>query len=150
MLFRSRGNYIGTDASGTVPLGNVYGVRVEGASTNNLIGGGTAADRNILSGNSAQVRLIAPGNRVSGNYVGTTADGLAVLGTPGFSHIDVNFGDNIIGTNGDGVTDAGEGNLIAQSVTYAAVIVGLSSSGNGTVVAGNRIGVSLDGNSRLG
>ncbi len=46
------GNFIGTDPTGTIarPQG-VDGIRIFGASQNNLIGGLNAASRNILSGN---------------------------------------------------------------------------------------------------
>src|SRR5918998_4161872 len=44
------GNYIGTDASGTQDLGNFAGVRVSSGS-GNTVGGTTAAERNVISGN---------------------------------------------------------------------------------------------------
>src|SRR5262249_10248748 len=47
-----QGNFIGTDATGTAPLGNVYGLTINGS--NNLIGGTTAEARNLISGNGAQ------------------------------------------------------------------------------------------------
>ena len=46
-----QGNYIGLNAAGTAALGNSdRGIYVKN-STNNLIGGTDAADRNVISGN---------------------------------------------------------------------------------------------------
>src|SRR5262249_49942155 len=47
------GNFIGTDPTGTFRVGNGTGVALIGGSTNNVIGGTVAADRNIISGNTA-------------------------------------------------------------------------------------------------
>ncbi|MCA9125378.1 MAG: hypothetical protein KDB11_34655, partial [Planctomycetales bacterium] len=47
------GNYIGTDVGGTVDLGNTgTGITVNGGSLN-IIGGTTAAERNVISGNNS-------------------------------------------------------------------------------------------------
>ena len=57
-----RGNYIGTDPTGMASNGVLgFGVDIQGASTN-VIGGTTAAERNVISGNGVEagagVRLI--------------------------------------------------------------------------------------------
>ena len=70
------GNYVGTDATGRVKLGNGQcGVAVD--AVDNLIGGFTAASRNVISANATDGALVADagatGNRVWGNYVGTDA-----------------------------------------------------------------------------
>ena len=78
------GNYIGTDPSGGTDLGNSgNGIQIiDGA--NNTIGGGSAADRNVVSGNGGEgIRVdgaLATGNMIRGNYVGTSASGTADLG----------------------------------------------------------------------
>jgi hypothetical protein len=78
-----RGNYIGTDASGTKDLGNLYGV-VIGHAPNNTIGGTNATMRNIISGNEGSGIDIggtgATGNLLQGNYIGTDATGTQDLG----------------------------------------------------------------------
>ena len=53
-------------------------------SANNLIGGATAAARNIISGNAGDGVFVsgasAQGNVISGNYVGVDATGTRALG----------------------------------------------------------------------
>jgi hypothetical protein len=45
------GNYIGTDVTGNMPLGNKIGIHIEASSTENLIGGTSSGARNVISGN---------------------------------------------------------------------------------------------------
>ena len=69
-----QGNYVGLDATGNADLGNAqYGIWI--TSNSNVIGGTTAADRNVISGNSVDGIHIdgVSGNLVQGNYVGTNA-----------------------------------------------------------------------------
>jgi hypothetical protein len=78
------GNYIGTDVTGTVALGNFDdGIRILDAP-NNRIGGTTPAARNIISGNGDMgIEIQIPGsvgNTIQGNYIGTDATGTAALG----------------------------------------------------------------------
>jgi hypothetical protein len=78
-----RGNYFGTDASGTVALGNhADGVWIGRGAQYNLVGGATAAERNLLSGNGSSGVVIDGGlhNTVSGNYIGTDVTGARALG----------------------------------------------------------------------
>jgi len=74
------GNYIGTDVTGTVKLGNSgAGVLINGPSSGNRIGGTTNGTRNIISGNSVDGIQISDngstGNIVQGNYIGTDITG---------------------------------------------------------------------------
>jgi CSLREA domain-containing protein len=67
------GNYIGTDASGTADLGNTdSGVYIEEGAQYNTVGGDTAGERNLISGNDGHGVAIqgttAMSNTVSGNY----------------------------------------------------------------------------------
>src|SRR5262249_13652790 len=81
------GNFLGTDATGTVTtgFGNASGVQVNG--NNNTIGGTTAGDRNVISGNQfGGVRISGAGpgqgagNVVQGNYLSTDVSGTQPLG----------------------------------------------------------------------
>ena len=76
-----QGNYIGLDANGNADLGNAqYGIWI--TSNSNVIGGTTAGDRNVISGNDIDGIYIegATGNLVQGNYVGTNATGTGAVG----------------------------------------------------------------------
>ena len=46
------GNLIGLAADGNSVLGNVHGVSVHGGASNTIIGGDTANERNVISGNT--------------------------------------------------------------------------------------------------
>jgi parallel beta-helix repeat protein len=89
-------NYIGTNAAGTVVLGNGgSGILVTAGATRNLIGGEATGGNdptnsvfvrppqgNLISGNSAYGVLVSNGandNQLSGNFIGTTAAGTAAL-----------------------------------------------------------------------
>jgi hypothetical protein len=79
-----QGNFIGTDAAGSQPVGNTSdGVRIDNAPRN-VIGGEVAGAGNVISGNrSAGVEVTgvnASGNRVQGNWIGLDASGLADVG----------------------------------------------------------------------
>ncbi len=85
------GNYIGTDASGTVDKGNAN-VGVFLHYDENLVGGTNPQDRNIISGNGSngiQIGLIQisydfpTDNQIIGNYIGTDVTGTLDLGNAG-------------------------------------------------------------------
>src|SRR6266446_8039781 len=73
-----QGNFIGTNSAGTTKVSNASGVVISGAA-NNMIGGTTAAVRNIISGNtSVGVEILnvgATNNVVQGNFIGTDVTG---------------------------------------------------------------------------
>jgi hypothetical protein len=135
---RIAGNYVGTDASGTEALGNTfYGVYIDSGS-NNIIGGTSAAERNVISGNDGSGVLITNAdtnaNKVLGNYIGADKNGAAVLGNSahGISIYDAKNtvigsatagGRNVIsGNEGSGVNiygDTATGNRILSNSIYA-------------------------------
>jgi hypothetical protein len=137
------GNYIGTDASGTEALGNGrYGIVLDFSDGANTIGGTTVGARNIISGNGhSGVFIYAEiGDVVVGNYIGTDVTGTGALGN---SQAGVLSTGNIgIRIGGPG---PGEGNVIAGNQ------VGIDVDGDtGDVVAGNYIGTDARGNRALG
>src|SRR5207237_577292 len=74
------GNFIGTDATGAHPLGNIDGV-VTYLSLGNTIGGGVPGAGNVIAANSNEgIRIGGDGDRIQGNYVGTNAAGATGLG----------------------------------------------------------------------
>ena len=97
------GNYLGTDATGTVAQANGHsGVLLYWNADNNTIGGTTAAARNLISGNGTGVWIeeSSDNNVVSANYIGVDASGAADLGN-GYAGVIVNLnsqGNRIGGT----------------------------------------------------
>ncbi|MHC5538400.1 beta strand repeat-containing protein, partial [Singulisphaera rosea] len=112
-----QGNFIGTDAGGTKPLGNQSaGVHIWGPS-NVLIGGTDPGDANVISGNKGSgITTFAdgPGLTIQGNFIGTDLSGTLNLG---------NGGDGVQATY-DGITIGGTapgaGNVIANNGYLAA------------------------------
>jgi titin len=143
------GNYIGTDASGMADLGNAWdGVIIWGGATHNVIGGDTPGKRNIISGNGqAGVTIYASGtmsNTVSGNYIGTDANGMAALGNmENGVKISESAQYNVIG--GD---TPGERNIISGNNGNGVRIYG--STTNSNTVSGNYIGTKVNGTTALG
>ncbi len=144
-----QGNYIGTDVAGTGRLGNGRGVSIR-SSSNNTIGGATAAERNVISGNDAEGVTIAnngTGNRVQGNFIGTDVTGFVALGNgtsgpvTGPGVLIFSASNNTIG----GAT-AGERNLISGNVGNGVLI----SNATGNRVQGNFIGTDVTGTVALG
>lgn len=141
------GNFLGTNVSGLTEAPNFQvGLRIED-SPDNLVGGSTEADRNVISGNQQRGVLISGsnsnGNRISGNFIGVGVDGLTIVdnGLNGIRIIDAPG--NIIG----GV-DPGEGNVISGNSEHGVLILNSGSTGN--LVQGNFIGTDLTGLVGLG
>jgi parallel beta-helix repeat protein len=117
---RVQGNYIGTDKTGTVDLGNNgSGVRIDGAS-NNTIGGTAPGAGNVISGSTSDGVFItgtfgtpnlATGNQVLGNFIGTTADGTDALGNDNAGVIILSRSSRTM----VGGTEPAAGNLIAHN-----------------------------------
>ena len=64
------GNLIGTDPTGTVAIGNGsgYGVELIASALRNTIGGASAGEGNLISGNQADgVVILAPGRLTIGS-----------------------------------------------------------------------------------
>lgn len=136
------GNFIGTDASGTVAqANNGRGVKIEGSS-NNRIGGTTTADRNVISGNfTAGVEIfrdefaggpIPSGNVILGNFIGADATGTTNVFNGG-------NGINLLGASDTvvGGTAPGAGNLIRG--IFQGILLGNSRRTTGTRIEGNQI-----------
>jgi alpha-tubulin suppressor-like RCC1 family protein len=138
-----QGNYIGLNQAGTAAIANSRGVRMTNGAKNNVIGGTTAAYRNIISGCEFGVGLGAAettGNQIQGNFIGTDATGsFAVPNGYGIGISDAN--NNTIGGNGGGTRNLISGNVNANI---------LFSGGSGNIVAGNFIGTNLSGTASFG
>ena len=144
------GNFLGTNADGTIAQANLKGIYIDGGS-NNVIGGSTVASRNLISGNTQHGVLIdqaSESNKVQGNYIGTNLAGTAALAN-GFHGIQIQRGsqNNIVGTDGDGSNDATEGNLISGNTQIGVITENEGTTGN--VIAGNLIGTNAAGTSAI-
>ena len=74
-----QGNLIGTDWTGTLPLGNTgAGVLVDAGSSSNTIGGPVGGARNVISGNAEGIEITGTtttGTDIAGNLIGTDITG---------------------------------------------------------------------------
>ncbi|MBN1139529.1 MAG: hypothetical protein JXM73_23335 [Anaerolineae bacterium] len=141
------GNYIGTDITGQHALGNYQvGVIMEVQASDNVIGGTTSAERNLISGNLRTGVAISDAgsthNTVIGNWIGTDASGTRALGNNPGIHI------NHCGFNRIGGTEPGEGNVISGNLGSAIALAGYEYTDN--LILGNLIGVTPDGSQPLG
>src|SRR5262249_57121739 len=130
------GNYIGTDPSGAMAIGNNGpGVLIADKSSGNLIGGTASGAGNLLSGNWAsgiyitttppnlqRPTTVSPGpafsNTIQGNYIGTNAAGTGALG---------NGSDGVLidhGASGNtvGGTTPGDANVISGNGLPAGIV----------------------------
>jgi hypothetical protein len=141
---RIRGNYIGLNATGDAALPNVNsGVRIEGASIDNEVGGEVAGAGNVISGNNGPGVLIfgsdTTGTKVQGNLIGLRADGVTPQGNGGEGvRIDSSAEDTLVG----GVSALAR-NVISGNSADGVIIAGASTSGN--QVKGNYIGLDASG-----
>ncbi|HEV3339267.1 MAG TPA: PKD domain-containing protein, partial [Pirellulales bacterium] len=140
------GNLIGTNTAGTAGLPNA-GNGVEVAGFDNVVGGTTAAARNVISGNLANGVLLngssSSGNLVEGNYTGADVTGTAGLGNL-HDGVAMQSGAN---RNTIGGTATGAGNVIAAD-HWDGILVDTTSNAN--TIVGNDIGVGANGTAALG
>lgn len=139
------GNRIGTNATGTALIANtVVAIEITSEAQNNVVGGTTAADANVIVGSPIGVNLDGNNafnttrNTVAGNFIGTTSAGAT------------DFGNGI----GVQITGGAKNNTIGGTVVGARNIIsgntgaGVQISGAGTnrnTVAGNYIGTNAAG-----
>lgn len=134
-----QGNFIGTNAAGNAALPNSrHGVSVSGGKTTLIggFGGNIPNARNVISGNGGdgvRIQFGAMQNRVSGNYIGTQADGVSALGNAAKGiAIGVTAANNIIGG-----TESNSGNVIAFNGTQGIALS--ADAGSGNLIDPNRI-----------
>ncbi len=136
------GNYVGTDSSGGLALGNGGGGIVTNISAGTLIGGTSAGSGNVISGNVGYGLFVFGAQvAIQGNRIGTNAAGSLALPNTG-SGIECFFGDNML----VGGTLSGAGNLISGNGVGGVRIFRPS----GAQLAGNLIGTDVTGRQPLG
>jgi hypothetical protein len=146
-----QGNYIGTTKTGLSPVGNGgCAVSFIGAE-NNVLGGTSAAARNLLCASTNQgIFIYFTGNEVvQGNYIGVGADGATPMGN-GLVATDTQAGIYVlVGTSnliGGAVT--GAGNVISANGNDGVQFFGTGADFN--VVQGNYIGTTATGLNAIG
>jgi hypothetical protein len=155
------GNYIGTNAKGTLPLGNAAeGIRIEDAFGTDIGGMAAyagAAPGNVISGNGTDGILITGANatqtEILSNAIGTNAAGTAKIPNQVYGIHILDAPGNSIGSGlpyrGNLISGNGTASLrLYQSIGGGIEIEGQTASGND--VWGNRIGTDITGFLSLG
>jgi Right handed beta helix region/S-layer homology domain len=140
-----QGCFIGTDASGMIPVGNGHGIYADGffGASGLTVGGAAAAERNLFAGQTAsQVYLNAvPGATIRGNLLGTDKTGAAAPGAFPMWTLVINVAaaggtvvrDNVIaGGTGEGVQI---GDNFGSTLAFFGNFIGTDTTG--TVNLGN-------------
>jgi hypothetical protein len=153
---RVEGNFIGTDASGTLDRGNsLFGVVIVDAPTN-TVGGTTPAKRNVISGHGpivggpdgTGIAISGTGakvNKVMGNYIGTKANGTEALKNARSGVFVIDGAAN----NTVGGTKAGARNVISGNFNFGVEISSFAFASSNRVM-GNYIGTDATGTQALG
>jgi gliding motility-associated-like protein len=129
-------NYIGTNINGSSALGNGgNGISLTGGSS--TIGTSSAADRNVISGNTGDginTSSGSTGNIIRHNYIGTDVSGTSA-----------------VANTGDGIDLASTGNDVADNVVSGnnAIGIHLSSGGTGNTIHRNLAGLNASGNAAI-
>ncbi len=156
------GNFIGTNGAGTIAVPNGgAGVRIE-SGDDNAVGGLTAPQRNLISGNNGTFVPNLPGygvniesgsgTLVQGNLIGTNAAGTGALGnqlsgvrvgSPAAGAPDTRVGGDL----------GGAGNVLSANGGSSqgwGVFVGPGPGETNIKIQGNRIGTNVTGTAPLG
>jgi parallel beta-helix repeat protein len=134
------GNYIGLDLDGTTVQANTtQGIDLI-KSSGNTIGGETAAERNVISGNKQNgIKLSgSSNNQILGNYIGTDATGALDRGNT---------------YNGIWITDISNSNTVSEQNVISgndANGVRISVKSKLNTLGGNYIGITAAGTAALG
>lgn len=137
-----QGNKIGTNAAGTAANPNSGGgLRLFGQAANNTIGGSTAGQENLISGNATQGVGIyntgTTGNQILNNKIGVNAAGTAAL---------PNGSEGIVIQEG-AASNTVRGNLISGNRSSGVNINGTGTNNN--ALSGNTIGLNLAGTAAI-
>lgn len=126
-------------------------------SSNNVIGGKSAVQRNVISGNSMDGILISgvTANLVEGNFIGLASDGQTPMGN-GTNGVEVqDAGGNTIGVAGSGNVISGNASALGSGILLASGasdnfvqgnFIGTDATGAAAPGTGNQIGIHEQGN----
>lgn len=142
-----QGNFIGTDITGTLALGNDGGGVFSG---NNALIGGTASEaRNVISANGGFGNIVldlsgSPGATVQGNYIGTDVTGTQPLRQSSIG-ITIVSNNNLIGGSVPGAQNVISGNAVGIKIGDHFG----GGPGHGNIIQGNLIGLNALGTGAL-
>ena len=141
-----QGNFIGTDVTGTLDLGNgrhgIEFVNVVGSNGSNTVGGVVSGARNVISGNGGDGIHIQPSslaNFIQGNFIGTDVTGTQA-----------------VGNSAEGIYASSSGNQIggptaaARNVISGNFLQGIGIVSTQNLIQGNFIGTNAAGTAALG
>jgi hypothetical protein len=135
------GNFIGTDVSGTLALGNAFAGITMSMTGGVLIGGTTNQARNLISGNGAGISAGSAGSiTVQGNFIGTDITGTMDLGNSGSGFFLSGGTSHTVGGTSIGARNIISGN---DGAGFASIDAGQ------VLIQGNFIGTDVSGTSRL-
>ena len=149
------GNFIGTDLTGTSALPNLAGVDLSFSAIGNLIGGnGLSGDGNLIGGNQMDGIVVrhplTSSNHISGNRIGTTADGGSALpnGDNGVLIIQGASG-NTVGGEGAGLGNLISGHAVDLLNFGVSILTTSEPESIDNQVIGNLIGTNWAGTSAI-
>jgi hypothetical protein len=143
-----QGNYAGTDPTGTEARPNgIEGIWITPGATDNLIGGSSPGEGNVISGNDLYGLGIAgtgaTGNVVKGNLIGVDVSGEKALRNRYGLVLSLGAQGNTIGG-----TSPGDANVMSGNQDAGMLIRGPDTSNN--LIVGNYIGTDASGQESLG
>ena len=137
------GNFIGTDITGTIAVGNAAsGVRINDSAAT-IVGGSSVRQRNVISGNDVQgLALDNSVVTVANNHIGADVSGTVLLGNG-------TYGVLVLGDQGvTTIGGVGQGNVIGGNT------IGIQTPslapGKSVLIQGNWIGTDMSAQSRSG
>ena len=157
---RISGCWVGLHPDGKTVAGGEIAVGACGTAGKHIIGTNgdgeqDAAEFNIILGHNVNTIFEEAADcRISGNFIGVLPDGLSAISASDAEKVGegdavegAGLGALILGTNGDGVSDDLERNIIGGMADD--VIQTWGGTNEGVVIAGNYIGVGIDGKTPL-
>src|SRR5262249_54327957 len=146
-----QGNYIGTDSTGALPLGNgCFGIFFQMAPSRNTIGGTAAGAGNVISANAFRSGIVltdgSHDNLVQGHRIGTHAAGTAALGN-GFAGVLIGGGsvNNTVGGTAAAARNLISGNGFNPLVGPGSGILITDPGTQNNLVQGNYLGTDITG-----
>ena len=141
-----KGNYIGTNSGGTGAVANGGdGINIVAGPTSVTIGGTSAGDGNVISGNGNDGIETAVGATIQGNKIGTDVNGSSAIAN---GQHGILISSNSTGTVTIGQSSATGRNIISGNTNDGVQVANTSSAT--VTISGNYIGTDIDGLADLG